>query len=66
MNLNLADLDSIHGSNFTEMMFDHFYFFIINKPTRFSKKSATILDQICTNIHSLPSKSGLGYLFISV
>ena len=41
------------------MMFDNFYFPIINKPTRFSKKSASILDQIWTNIHSLPIKSGL-------
>ena len=39
-------------------MFDNFYFPIFNKPTHFSKKSATILDQICTNIHSLPIKLG--------
>ena len=58
MNLNLADLDSMHVSNFTEMMFDNFYFPLINKPTRFSKKRATILDQIQANIHSLPIKLG--------
>ena len=58
MNLNVAELNSNHVSNFTEMMFDNFYFPIINKPTRFSKKSAIILDQIWTNIHSLQIKSG--------
>ena len=58
MNLNLTYLDSIHDSNFTEMMFDNFYFSIIFKPTRFSKESATILDQIWTNIQSMPMKSG--------
>ena len=58
INLNLADLDSKHVSNFAEMMYDNFYFPIINKPTCFNKKSATILDQIWTNILSLPIKSG--------
>ena len=56
--LNLADLGSIHVSNFTEIMFDNFFFLTINEPTRFSKKSATISDQIWSNIHSLPIKSG--------
>ena len=58
MNLNLADLDSIHVSNFTEIIFDYFCFSSINKPTCFSEKNATILDQIWRNIHLLPIKSG--------
>jgi len=57
-NLILADTDNTNVSNFIELMFENFYFPIINKPTRICKTNATVLDQIWTNTHSLPIKSG--------
>ena len=38
-------------------MHENYYFPVINKPTRFSDSSATVIDHIWTNLHSHQIKS---------
>jgi len=46
-------------SNFAEIMTDHSFFSIINKPTRISNNSATVLDHIWTNSYTNLIKSAV-------
>ena len=39
-------------------MHENYYFPVINKPTRFSDSSATVIDHIWTNLHSHQIKLG--------
>ena len=41
-----------HVSDFTEIMLNHCFYSLINKPTRISQVSATVLDHIWTNSYS--------------
>ena len=45
--------------NFTEMMLESHYIPVINKPTRITDTSATVLDYIWTNLHLQQIKSGV-------
>ena len=57
-NYDLLNLENTHVSNFVELMHENYYFPVINKPTRFSDSSATVIDHIWTNLHSHQIKSG--------
>ena len=58
LNYDSLNLENIHVSNFVELMHENYYFPVINKPTRFSDNSATVIDHIWTNLHSHQIKSG--------
>ena len=59
LNYDLADHKNTNVTKITGLMFDNLYFPVINKPTRICKSSATVLNHIRTNLHSLPIKSGI-------
>ena len=44
-------------SKFIETMFDHCFYSMINKPTRITSSSATVLDDVWTNIYSYVIKA---------
>ena len=48
-----------HVSDFTEVMLNHNFCSIINKPTRITNTSATVLDHIGTNAYTDHIKSGI-------
>ena len=51
-NYDLLNFENTLISNFVEMMNENYYFPVINKPTRFSNISATVIDHYSTNLHS--------------
>ena len=57
-NYDLGDQNNIHVSNFVELMLECHYFPVINKPSRITDSSATVIDHIWTNLHSHQIKSG--------
>ena len=59
LNYDLANCENEHVSNFTEIMFENCYFPLINKPTRITDSSASVLDHMWTNIHDESIKSGI-------
>ena len=58
-NYDLSNQDNKHVCNFIEMMLEGHYFPVINKPTRITNTSATVLDHIWTNLHHQHIKSGV-------
>ena len=58
-NYDLSNQDNEHVCNFIEMMLEGHYFPVINKPTRITDTSATVLDHIWTNLHQQQIKSGV-------
>ena len=58
-NYDLSNQDNEHVCNFIEMMLEGHYFPVINKPTRITDTSATVLDHIWTNLHHQHIKSGV-------
>ena len=59
-NYDLAKLvENTHVRDFTEVMLDHNFCSLINKPTRITDTGATVLDQIWTNSYSDHIKSGI-------
>ena len=50
-NYNLLDCNDVHTNNFSDILFENCYLPLINKPTRFTSKSASLLDHIWTNIN---------------
>ena len=58
-NYNLLDPSDAHINNFTDTLFGFSYFPLINKPTRITDSSATLIDHIWTNIHSVKFNSGI-------
>ena len=56
-NYDLSNQDNEHICNFIEMMLEGLYFPVINKPTRITDTSATVLDHIWTNLHHQDIKS---------
>lgn len=66
-NINLLN-DKSHKTttNFVDMMFSYSFLPMINRPTRFSNRSATLIDNIfCNNIHDILPISGVLYTDIS-
>ena len=51
--------ENIHVNDFVELMHVNYYFLVINKPTRFSDRSTTIIDHLWTNQHSHQIKSSV-------
>ena len=58
-NYDLSNEDNEHVCNFIEMMLEGHYFPVINKPTRITDTSATVLDHIWTNLHHQHIKLGV-------
>ena len=58
-NYDLSIQDNEHVCNFIKMMLEGHYFPVINKPTRITDSSATVLDHIWTNLHHQHIKSGV-------
>ena len=56
---NLQTTDFIHN------MFANAFYPTISKPTRVTKQTATLIDNIITNIHEYSIKSGILYNDIS-
>ena len=48
-NDDLLQAKNRYTSKFIEAMFDHCFYSLINKPTRITSSSATVLDHVCTN-----------------
>ena len=65
-NCDLAkSVENTHVRDFTEVMLDHNFCSLINRPTRITDTGATVLDQIWTNSYSDHIKSGVILHFIS-
>ena len=59
-NYDLAKTNhNTHVDEFSEIMFSHSFYSLINKPTRITDTSSTIIDHIWTNTYSQPIKSGI-------
>ena len=59
-NYDLAKtVQNSHVSDFTEIMLNYCLYSLINKSTRISQESATVLDHIWTNSYSLSINSGI-------
>ena len=58
LNYDLINLENTHVSNFVELMHENYYFLVINKCSHFNDSNATVIDHICTNLHSHQIKSG--------
>ena len=65
-NIDLLTTDTNHQTaDFIHNMFTHTFCPTISKPTRITNYSATLIDNIITNIHEYPIKSGILYNDIS-
>ena len=65
-NIDLLTTDTNHQTaDFIHNMFTHMFCPTISKPTRVTNYSATLIDNIITNIHEYPIKSGILYNEIS-
>ena len=56
-NYDLLQAENKYTSKFIETMFDHCFYSMINKPTRITSSSATVLDHVWTNIYSYVIKA---------
>ena len=56
-NYDLLQAENKYTSKFIETMFDHCFYSLINKPTRITSSSATVLDHVWTNIYSYVIKA---------
>ena len=55
-NINLLNIpDHTSTANFIDQMYSNAFIPLINKPTRITKKSATLIDNIFTNSISTPN-----------
>ena len=65
-NIDLLTTDTNHQTaDFIHNMFTHTFCPTISKPTRITNYSATVIDNIITNIHEYTIKSGILYNDIS-
>ena len=53
------NVKNLHVSNLTEILLNHCFYLLINKSTRISQESATVLHHIWTNSYSLSINSGI-------
>ena len=61
-NIDLLTTDTNHQTaDFITNMFTHMFCPTISKPTRITNYSATLIDNIITNIHEYPIQSGILY-----
>ena len=51
-NYDLLQVENKYTSKFIDTMFDHCFYSMVNKPTRITNSSATVLDRVWTNIYS--------------
>ena len=58
-NFDLIDTDDTNVNDFTDIMFDNLFYSHINKPTRVTKKTATCIDHIWSNIYDHDIFSGI-------
>ena len=54
-----------YTSKFIEAMFDQCFYLLINKPTRITSSSATVLDHVWTNVYSHVIKAKILFHIIS-
>ena len=52
-NYNILDCDEPNVTKFIDVMYDHGFSSLINRPTRITDNSSTLLDQIWTNSNTL-------------
>ena len=65
-NINLLKSDTTHQTtDFIHNMFANAFYPTISKPTRVTKQTATLIDNIITNIHEYSITSGILYNGIS-
>jgi hypothetical protein len=65
-NINLLK-QNLHSptKHFLDTILSHGFFPLINKPTRITTESVTLIDNILTNVHDLQTKSGIWMVDIS-
>lgn len=65
-NINLLK-QNIHSptKHFIDTLLTHGFFPLINKPTRITTDSITLIDNILTNVHDIQAKSGIWIVDIS-
>ena len=56
-NYNMLDLSNRYVNDYKDLMFEHSFYSLINRPTRITTSSATCLDHIWTNIYQNDYKS---------
>ena len=59
LNYNLLNSKNPYTNNFINTMFSNSFFPLINKPTRITDTSATVLDHIWTNIYNTPINTAI-------
>ena len=62
---NLLKSDTNHQTTYFIHMFANAFYPTISKPTRVTQQTATLIDNIITNIHEYSIKSGILYNDIS-
>ena len=58
-NYNLLEFDNPHVNDFVQIMYEHKFYPTINKPTRITTNSATLIDHIWTDISHCKISSGI-------
>ena len=65
-NVNLLKQDRHPPTkHFLDTLLGHGFYPLINKPTRITTESVTLIDNILTNVHDLQTKSGIWTVDIS-
>ena len=65
-NINLLKLDAHQPTKrFLDTLLTYGFFPLINKPTRITSQSVTLIDNILTNVHDQQTKSGIWVVDIS-
>ena len=59
VNYNLLEIDNSHTNTFTDTMCEHKFHPTINKPTRITASSATVIDHIWTDRFNCEISSGI-------
>ena len=59
LNYDLLQDSHTFTDDFVDIMYDHSFYPIINKPTRITQSSSTCIDHIWTNIHDKSSSSAI-------
>ena len=58
-NYNLLEFDNPHVNDFVQIMYEHKFYPTINKPTRITTNSATLIDHIWTDISHCKISRGI-------
>ena len=65
-NINIINSEHVETQNFIDMMFEYGFIPCINKPTRVTSRSATLIDNIFTNNYSSYDSALNGILYTDV